>query len=427
MADISSIVTAILGNGLTEYTGRIPAGTRANILEVGNAIMNYSPMANAFINNLFNKIVLQAVQDKIYSNPLANLKKGDMPFGFDIENSWINPASAGAYDRTGANLLATSTPTTFTEYFRVNRQDVYKHSVWRDELKSAFTDSASFEKFVNGITNALYNGDYQDEFILMKRLLADAVLEQRIRCANITAVTDAATATALLTAVKNVSSAFQYPSTAWNGYNKFNAVSTLRTFCPKPDQILIMRSDLLNYVDVNVLAGVFNLGKAEMLDNLVEVDNFGECSNVLAMILDKNAIQVYDKLFSGDEPFYNPEGRYWNLYLHHWQLLAMSLLVNGCAITDDGTADAAPVLTEGSLENGSTTVDGTAVTGSRVYVEIYEDDGTTLIKRYSQIAAANAFDITVAALVTGEVVKAYQVDMGGNKSALDTFTVVSGS
>ena len=348
-----------------------------------------------------------------------------MPFGFDIENSWVNPATAGAYDRTGANLLATSNPTTFTEYFRVNRQDVYKHSIWRDELKSAFTDNGAFEKFVNGITNALYNGDYQDEYILMKRLLSDAVLEQRIRCANITAVSDAATATALLTAIKNVSSAFQYPSTAWNGYNKFNAVSTLRTFCAKPDQILVMRSDLLNYVDVNVLAGVFNLGKADFEQNIVEVDNFGECSNVLCMILDKNAIQVYDKLFSGDEPFYNPEGRYWNLYLHHWQLLAMSLLVNGCAITDDGTADAAPVITENTCVNDSTTIAGTAVTGSRVYIEVRESDDSTLVKRYSVVAAGSAFSATVTALVTGQKIHVWQVDMGGNKSPEDTFTVTA--
>lgn len=427
MSDISNIVTSLLGAGGTEYTSRIPAATRANILEVGNAIMDYHPMANDFLSTLYNKIVLQQIQTKIWNNPLAALKKGTMPFGWDIENSWINPATAGAYDRTGASLLSTSAPVVKTEYFRTNRQDVYKHTVWKDEMRGAFVSAEKFQAFVDGISQALYNGDYIDEYILMKRLLSDAVMEQKMRCANITAVTTAETATALLTAIRNVSSAFQYPSDAWNAWYKFNGTGTkITTWTAKEDQVLVIRSDMLNYVNVNVLSGMFNLSKGDFQNSIIEVDNFGEAANVLCMVLDKNAIFAVDKLFSGEDPFYNPEGRYWNLYLHHWQLLAMSLLLNGVAITDDGTADAAPVITEGGMVNGSTTAAGSAVTGSRVFLEIREADDTTLVKRYTVLAAGSAYSITTDAMVTGQKAHVWQVDLAGNKSPEDTFTIASG-
>jgi hypothetical protein len=428
MPDITSIVNTILANGSTEYTSRIPEATRDNIQEVGNAILSYTATANEFLTSLLNKIVMQLVINKTAKNPLTILKKGSMPLGFDIEQSYINPATGAVYDPTGASLLSTSTPDVKTEYFRVNRQDRYKATIYRDRLKFAFTSEDAFGQMVAGIVNSLYSGDFIDEFILMKRVFSDAIVNQKMITASVTDVTTAETALAFVTAVKNLASGMVYPSTAFNAYAKAGGSgNAITTWCQREDQILICRSDILNFVDTNVLAAAFNIDKAQFLAQTLEVDNFGETSSVLAILLDRSAIQVWDKLYSSDEPFYNPEGRYWNYYLHHWQVYALSLMANAVAIVNDAVNPNAPVLTENTLQNGEDDPAGTATTGCRIFFEVWNAEETIRICQHTEIVANNAWTFALDdTLVTGQKIRAWQVDAAGNKSALDTYTVDAG-
>ena len=137
--------------------------------------------------------------------------------------------------------------------------------------------------------------------------------------------------TSIVGSFKNVSS---YMTFAGSSFNRWAAVNgdtePIRTRTDRKDQVLIIRADLKNAIDLNVLAAAFNLDKADFLARQVEVDNFGADSDIVAFICDKEFFQVYDKLRKITS-FMNPQGLYTNYYLHVWQVLSYSLMVNAVA------------------------------------------------------------------------------------------------
>lgn len=419
MPDITNIVNTIIENGSTELQARIPQATIDNIDAVGNAILTYQNAANEFLSALVNKIAFTLVRSKTWDNPLAILKQGVKPLGYDIENTHINPATDQGYDPTGVGLLLTSRPDVKTEYFRLNRQGKYKVTIWEDQLKHAFTSWDNVGKMLEGIVNSLYSGDYIDEFILMKNVIAEAVIKQRIITASHTAITDVATATAFLTALKQASSGMTYPSPSFNAYAKVTGVpaAPVITWTPKEQQILITRSDILNTLDTTVLASVFNLGKAEYQGRIIEVDNFGFGENVTAVLMDQAALQVWDEMSKMSE-FFNADGLYRSYFWHHWQTYALSLMANCIAFVDDAVAPAAPAITAPGATD--TTVSGTGVAGCIVFVTINDET------RWAVVESDGSWTVgDFTPMVQADSVVAYQVDGAGNKSLTDTEAVTA--
>jgi hypothetical protein len=77
-----------------------------------------------------------------------------------------------------------------------------------------------------------------------------------------------------------------------------------------------------------VLASLFNMSVAEFNDTRkIVIDAFDDPS-IRCALVDEGFFQIYDDLefFTS---FFNPEGLYNNYYLHVWQTLAYSILVNG--------------------------------------------------------------------------------------------------
>ena len=412
--DITNVVNAILDNGSTEYQNRVPVATRDNIADVANPLLTYSTIQNEFLTSLINKIAMQEVRARIWENPLAVLKKGRKPLGFDIESSHINPATDEGFG-DGSTLLNKSAPDVKTEYFRLNRQGLYSVTVESDKLRHAMMSWENLEKFTLGIVNSLYSGDYIDEFILMKNTLADAVMNQKLLTAGISAVTSEANAKSFITNIKNASSGMTYPGSAFNAYNKtVGGNAKVTTWTPKENQILLIRSDVLNFVDVNVLASAFNMDKTSFLARTVEVDNFGRMSGINAILMDDAALQVWD---DKDElrDWQNPKGLYHNYYWHHWQTYAYSLLCNSIAFVDDVTVPDPPVIT--AVSDGDTEIAGTGQEDATVFVTV---NGVT---KTAIVDSNDAWSVTVAAVETGDTVTAYQVDTSGSKSTTATATV----
>jgi len=331
MADIVKLVNTILANGSTEYKSRVPVATRTNIATVANPILEYQSTQNEFLNALVNKIAFTLVQSRIFTNPLTTLKKGTKALGMDIENVAVNPATAETYNSDGSTLLATKTPDVKSEYFKLNRQDQYSVTIYRNQLRHAFTSWDDLSKLIDEITNTLYSGDFIDEFVLMKDTIASGINSDKMLTVGLAAdVTDEATAKTFVAAVKTAGSAFTYPSTQYNSYKKLNPTKTaLTTWSPKDRQILLIRSDILNFIDVHVLAAAFNMDKTSFMGRVLEVDNFGS-SRALAVLADESILQVWDDMSEMTE-FFNPKSLCWTYFWNHWQTYGLSCLANAIA------------------------------------------------------------------------------------------------
>lgn len=315
----------------------LPVATEANIQDVGNPILTYVPVANAFLDALVNKIYLQIIRARAFRNPLAKLKKGNAPLGADIEEIHTNPVTPTAYDATAETLLKQAAPDVATIYHRLNRQDVYKLTIERADLRQAFTSWDAYGNMIDANVNALYSGNYIDEFRLMLNTLTGATTGNAIVTKTVTDVTDEASAKELVKTMRAMNRKFQLPSTEYNCYAALQTAAGVETptprttWCNPEDVVVVITADTESTIDVDVLAAAFNIDRAQFIaNNVIVVDSFGEDSNIVALMFDRAYIQVYDNLFIA-EPFRNPETLATTYFMHVWQTYSASPFANAVA------------------------------------------------------------------------------------------------
>lgn len=418
--NLVTLMNSILANGSAEYVNFVPAATRSNITTVANPILTYQTVQNEFLNALINKIALTIVRRKMLTNPLAPLKKGDIPLGDGVEEVQVNRAKATTFDPTGAGLLNRTIPDVAVMYHRMNRRDEYDVTISKEQLKTAFTSWDNLQRLLDGIIASMYDGDSDDEYILMKNLMAAAVNNSHIVTANVSYLKDIGGANIVGSGgnfVEQLKNASTYMSFAGNNFNKYhviNAGSTPRRLKTEvADQILILRADVANSIDVNVLANAFNLDKTQFLANRVVVDNFGAADGVVAFLCDKSFFQVYDNLRDTQE-FFNPKGLYWNYFYHVWQTMSYSLLVNAIAF-----AFTAVTLAVTALNSTATAVSGTATKSATITVR--KADGTILGTAVAN-ATTGVYSVTIPAQTAGTVLSIEATAYGEAKVVQVTVT-----
>lgn len=345
MATAVDVVNAVINTNST-LKENIPLATNATLQATGGTIMSYTPYMNAFISGLVNRILFQEAHNMVYENPLKVFKGVDVPYGTDVQDSIANPAVATPYDSSAmSDVLSPGNPDVKTVYYRRNRQDKYKVTIYDSQLNGAFVNADTFNNFVNMLLNTLTSGDNIDEFKLMKGLVGQAINDGNIGKTSIAMDGDHETfAKTIITDARAKFLQFQFPSTQYNAYQKMataagvSGASPLTTWTT-PDRIsMLIRADVAAYTDVEVLAKAFNMSKAEFLGRQVVVDSFGEtgdAAKTLAIIMDNTAIRAHDNTYKMAETPYNASTLSRTYYLHHWETMAYSPFANAHAFVEE--------------------------------------------------------------------------------------------
>lgn len=318
------------------YMNTLPSATEDNIQTISNILFNdaYQPMLNDFVTNLINRIGLTIVRNKTFNNPLSILRKGSMPLGTDIQDLYENPAEAEQYELSNtemAKLLTITNPDTHVAYYRRNRKDLYTKTISRENLQGAFVSWEKFEQYISAITTSLYSGNYIDEFKLTKALVDGAYDNNKVIVETVNAVTDEASAKAFVKKARALFNKMKFPSTDYNAYSKFSgAKGKITTWTDEDRVVMIVTSDLMAEVDVDVLARAFNIENTKFLGRVIEVDKF-ENPEIQAVICDEAWFQIYENIMRFDE-FYNARVMAWNEYLHVWQTYAICPFANAVVL-----------------------------------------------------------------------------------------------
>lgn len=328
------MLQTIKSNASARYQELIPDATDKTLDEIGQIIINDKDLKEEFLGMLMNNIAFRHIHDKVYKNHLRMLKKGKKPMGNTIEEVFVQFAKGDVYDPEGLDLLKRNLPDVKTIYHTRNRKSKYKVTINDDDLMSAFRSFADFGRFYTNIVNSLSNGDERDEFLLFKNLFKDAIEQGYVKQILIDDPNSStANATKFIKQIKTLSRNMTYPSTEFNGYLQAQSddEKPVETFTPISDQLIIIDTETDVTFDVDVLANAFNLSKQEFLARKIPVDFF-PVDGVKAMLIDVQFPQIYDDMLKMTS-FYNPEGLYTNFYLHHWQTISASCLVNAVAFT----------------------------------------------------------------------------------------------
>ena len=399
------------------YMNTLPSATEDNIQTISNILFNdaYQPMLNDFVTNLINRIGLTIVRNKTYNNPLSILRKGSMPLGTDIQDIYENPAEAEQYELSNtemAKLLTITDPDTHVAYYRRNRRDLYTKTISRENLQGAFVSWEKFEDYISAITTSLYSGNYIDEFKLTKALVDGAYDNNKVIVETVNAVTDEASAKAFVKKARALFNKMKFPSTDYNAYSKFSgAKGQITTWTDEDRVVMIVTSDLMAEVDVDVLARAFNIDNTKFLGRVIEVDKF-ENPEIQAVICDEAWFQIYENIMRFDE-FYNARVMAWNEYLHVWQTYAICPFANAVVLA---TAQPKPA-TAISVSDVSVVKDATA----NVTVTLTPTDATSDLTFIS--GDETVFTVSTTGVVTGVSAGTGTLTVKTDNGLTDTATV----
>lgn len=355
------------------------------ISTLAEPILNVPAVANDFMSMLVNRIVYTQFETKLYNNPLRILEGDRIPLGYAGQEIYTNPAKGRKYNVNDfAGLLQKYEADTKVQYMTLNSDLQYPVTVTRHDLKKAFTSWADLDRFIDQLSNSLYNGAYIDEFRFTKNLIGSAYSYGGVKVQTVSAISNEATAKAFVKAARNLFLGFQVPTTEYNAWAQAGGYGNPITTWSNPEDIVILiRNDVRTELDVDVLAAAFNMDKATLLGNMLAVDNFDiiddagvkrfDGSAILAMIADKSWFRIKQQDMYLDE-FYNANNRTWQYYLNVTKMYQYSLFANAVVLATE-----LPTITITDLAFGADMY-GTAVgTNIEVPVTVTPFGGTTSI------------------------------------------------
>lgn len=335
----------------------IPDDNRS-IQSIGSFIMSYQPYQNAFLSAMVNRIAMTLVTSKMWTNPWAVFKMGQMEFGETIEEIFVNIAKPYSFDpQTAENeVFKRHIPDVRSAFHRMNFQKVYPDTITNDQLRQAFIAWSGIADLVAKIVQSMYTAMNKDEYVVSKYMAAREMLNGGMYAIT-TPAFDKANAQDIVTKIKGTSDNLTFLSPKYNKAQVENASD-------KNEQYLILTADQNAIYDVNVLAMSFNMDKAEFAGHIILVDQdwaehdwarldqlfegvegyehfngteLQALQAVTGVIVDRNWWMIFDNFQEMSEN-YNGAGLYWNYWLHVWKTFSVSPFANAVVFTSQASA-----------------------------------------------------------------------------------------
>lgn len=344
-ASTIDILNTIRANASYEYQSLVPEIEKTtDIPRVGEVLYGYPAMANQFINALVNRIALVRVKSATFNNAYAELKKGYLEFGETVEEVFVGIAKAREFsvEKAEQREFKRTLPDVRTAFHTMNWRVQYPVTIQQEDLRMAFLSINGVQDLIAKIVDAVYTAAEYDEFLLFKYLMIKAIASGKMHPVYIGngEIREAAIS------FRGVSNDLTFLKT------KYNA-SHVHTSTPKNDQYIFMDSMYNAQYDVDVLAGAFNMDKADFTGKLKLIDDWTTFDNdrfsvivdnsdmiepiteeelslmrdVKAVLVDSEWFQIYDNNNKFTEK-YVASGDYWNYFYNVWKTVSSSPFSN---------------------------------------------------------------------------------------------------
>ena len=359
-ASTIDILNVIRQNASYDYQQNVPEVATANdIPKVGEVIYGTPAFANQFINALVNRIAIVRVQSANFNNPYSILKKGYIEYGETVEDIFVSIAKAVDFsaEKAAKREFQRNIPDVRSAFHTMNWRVMYPVTIQDEDLRQAFLSVDGVQNLIAKIVDAVYTAAEYDEFLLFKYLLIKAISHGKMLPTSIGAGTDLNEAAVQFRGTSNL---LPFMGTEYNE-------AGVKTNTPKERQVIFMDAMFNARFDVNVLAGAFNMEKADFMGRLFLIDNWTDfdnerfdiiransdgieevtadelalLGNVKAVILDENWFQVYDNNNKFTEK-YVASGLYWNYFYHTWKTVSSSPFANAVVFVTAGADVSAP-------------------------------------------------------------------------------------
>lgn len=359
----AQILNAIRNDASLAYQQRIPAATQGDITNTVENLLYYRPMMNEFVDTLVNRIGDVDIKSKIWTNPIAQFKRGMMQYGETIEELATTLLEAHRYDPNKCydDVFKCNPPEVMSNFHSINRQDYYELTINDMLLRRAFLTDYGLQDLVGRIMETPYTSDYWDEYLIMRNLFAEYARLDGYYKVNVPDLSTATTqaqkqemGTTITQAVRSQVGKMKFMNTSFNA-------AGVPTATKPSDLVLFCTPDFTAALDVNVIAFAFNVSAADLTVRVIEIDDFG-IDGCQAILCDKDFFMCADTLIDF-ESIRNPKAISWNYWLHHHGIYSVSRFVNAVMFTTEaGTSVTVPAIKTTGVTVTYAPVDGTTPT-----------------------------------------------------------------
>lgn len=341
------LLNAMRANASPTYQDRIPEATRDNLATIGSLLtsLGFENVYSEWVG-LIGKVALTIFSSRAYNNPLKLLKKGRLPLGSTLEEIFIQMAKPVEFDPEGTDALKRVIPDGVSLYHSKDFFHTYTASISRAQVRNYFTSDGTLDRFFTETINSLYSGYELDEYLTIKELLVGELPNAYTLAMK--PLTDETTSKTFVRQLRQTILDLGFAS------NKYNPLGVL-THTPRENLVLFIDTKTYARIGVDVLASAFNMAEVNYNVRIIPLDNlkYGDNNSCFAMLVDSNAIKVYDKQIFMDRE-HNGKGAFDTFFLHVNELVGFSHVGNLVAfVGDPRITRTGDVIREGFLPNTS--------------------------------------------------------------------------
>lgn len=300
----------------------------------------FQATANQFLEALVNKIVYQKVDKMEFTNPFKKFEGYAVKYGDTIENIFTELPVGYAFDKDATDPFTKVIPSVKVLYAVINYEMQYCVTVQDSLLRRAVLNEYGLMNLVNYILNTLGDRKSIDEYQAVIYMLNNAdIYADGFEDVDVTgASTDTEKYKIVTQKIIDTVTDFALPSPDNNKLGVMNATK-------KSDVVLVIKQELLNHINLDFLAGVFNLEKVELVNNIIGVRSFkvvkpgstadSEDAEAVGedldfVVLDKRGFDIHPAL-EDSGMIYNPRGKYTNHFTNDWKIIAYKYYFNARA------------------------------------------------------------------------------------------------
>lgn len=302
--------------------------------DVGKQVGSYDQKETM---GVIEKIAKQVITSVTADDRLSELEKGTLENGTTLEQVVVGLAGPGVYTDTYDGTDATDPfkaldPNLVVRYFDEWTSRQYSAKVSNQKFRKIMLSGGSAGQIAEMVVASLMEGENQTNYETVRNMfkrdsdvtavmpVAKQVIEadQLSNPANVEKKVKE-----ILLAIRNAVSGMTFVNTTYNG-------AGIKRKTNKEDIMVIMPYEFYNLVDVEVLAGIFNIDKLEVQNRVILIDapisgDFDIC------IFDKNAVQIYTRLKELTSEF-NAKTLEQNYFYTVEKMYAFSPLFDACKI-----------------------------------------------------------------------------------------------
>lgn len=322
--DNATILGRFYLNGTSDMQQRIPSPSQGDIAQTVKAL--FDPMNgdvyNQFCDFMVNRIGYAFCRQQRWNNPLREFIKQKLYYGATVTETQLNWIKGHSYNVDAEQQFKTHYPDGLQAFHSINSRRQYPISISREQMRQAVADDYGLNSLIASVMQQPLNADEYDMYNLMLDLFVKADNEYTLYRHHLdNAPTDETSCKELLQAIQQYAFDLTVPTSIYSCVD-------LPVVVEKNEMYLFIRSDAMSATNVQALAVLFNMEKADIpyRTKVIPTNKWMLGDEDYAVLTSSDFFQVYTSEYSTTSQW-DAMGLKTNYWLNDWNTISFSPFV----------------------------------------------------------------------------------------------------